>query len=621
MGNVGTNQGLAGVRIEVELLFAEGRGLHGNAKTDAQGYFHIDGLVPGRYLMQRKSFPGYLDPTEQSRELKIESEERDTILNLRLSKGIPVSGIVQDAVTGEPVAGARVSSSGRSRTVTSETGTFSLDRVHHDFVGYWVQHDAYEEKPEVSHLNSGMTVLRVLPRPRLRGTIVNANTGMPVAEFSPLVMYSPDADPYESDRDILHSADGTFEIYCYPMRSTHVLHVFAPGYADSIYPIDELTPGAVLDHLRIELHPAVELTGRVTSTDGAPVGGALILRTPLSKFDSFHKEHALATTDQKGDFTVTEIGADDTELVVLASHYPPQVFPIDSMGTGTLSFVLEAGEEMTGLVTLDGRPTAQALVSAEIYTDMKTSHRVGPFLTDTNGMFHVASVPIGRVTLTVEVSGSPGLKTVRHDLYIRPGGSDVMDVHLLSATGTVEGQLLMSDSRPLPGLVYLQPSTGNGMSQHTGGDGKFRFENVHAGPVSLAAQVDSLDSQQQSVEFDLLPNRVNARDVVLDGRTNINVYQSGAPNGSFVSATLLTRDRHEGWDLTDPKVLDKLNPHSTNWTPIEWDEATLHATPKGDYILVIMARSRHDRSDSKVRLFDIQVTDQPEIDIEVNFEE
>ena len=212
---------------------------------------------------------------------------------------------------------------------------------------------------------------------------------------------------------------------------------FAAEWFDNALSSSRATPLAVTAarpiETDIELSVAAELTGTVVDVAEAPVAGITVtLFRAISAKDNRNEYIAEATTGADGSYSfdtvptgdyfirVAEFGDDeDSEYQsarYLTSYYgalPSETIhqatrvALAAGDNGPLTLPITLGGSYTGIITADGVPLADALVTATAEADASDDYEQGTF-TDENGVFTLTGLDGGAYTLTVNGDGFEG---------------------------------------------------------------------------------------------------------------------------------------------------------------------------------------------------------------------
>ncbi len=285
-----TGAPLAGVQVSVA-----GR----RALSDGAGRFRFEQVAAGR-VVAAAEHPGY-QPAAAELELEATAVAETTLALSRITWGT-VEGSVVDAVTGEPLTGARVNAAGR-RQIADEQGRFRFERVPAGELRVVAGKAVYRPGEVAVDLAATATVeahLRLQPitRGEISGQVVDALSGEPVA------------DARVSAGGVAMTTDSLGRFVLEEVSAGRVaVTVTNPGYR----------PGAVVVELpaaeRVETTVVVEpiLTGTVT--------GSVIDRTTRQPVAGVRVGAAgsFAETDGSGRFVFEQV---DAGTVAVTARHP-----------------------------------------------------------------------------------------------------------------------------------------------------------------------------------------------------------------------------------------------------------------------------------------------------------
>jgi protocatechuate 3,4-dioxygenase beta subunit len=431
----------------------------GQATTDAEGRFRIEGLEAGPISMAQVRASGYatLGMTTFTGGSWGDITPGETLsVPVLLERGGAVSGTLANAATGDPVAGATVSvvprdqpwmvfMTGAASGVSDPEGRFRIEGVRPGNYGLvasapgFVSPEPTNESVAVTVPESGGEVtaaLKLTAAGAVHGTVRDA-AGEPVAGARVRTRAAPAEGQGRGGRRM-------------------------PGWRSFL-------PGAV-------------------NTD---------------------------LTDQDGRYRLEGIPAGERLIAVVESdeHTPGESVPfqVDSGGSREVDLVLVGGGRIEGRVVDDqGRFLKGARVRVGTLSPEDAARRnlsawqVDRFLdprvlfTDEEGRFLATNVAAGRVVVKVEMEGF--VVHYRRDLEVRPDQTVANHVVALSRGEVVEGTVRDESGRPIEGALVAvstrrNPGPGDDDAEGTGSedsvepqmtgrsdrDGRFRVENVAPG--------------------------------------------------------------------------------------------------------------------------------------------
>jgi len=309
----------------------------------------------------------------------------------------------------------------------------------------------------------------------------------------------------------------------------------------------ELSQDTRLDFV---LHPARIATGRVVDPDGAPIEGVYVAGVGSKTVKGVSRsDWESAVTGSDGRFELTSLHVlIDHQLFLRKDGYGTRVydFPADEGERERVDYgdlVLHPGGRIEGilraqtgtplpdhLVKLRGanedlgrfRPDAEALKKTWV-TAVRHSR------TDTQGRFHFADLPGGKLQVTASVRGRPGSKA--EETVELPEGGQVEGVELTLDLGDpITGVVRTSDGSPAVG-VFVQVAGDEDQPRirtSSGAGGRFELLGVteEMGEVELFTIVASYNWYNPDAHLGV-SHRVTARagdsDVVLELRELVSL--------------------------------------------------------------------------------------------------
>ncbi len=257
-----------------------------SARSRQNGSFHIGGLPRASRLVLLVSADGYLP-----RELAVTTSTEDQRLDVELSRGARVTGVVLDP-GGRPAAGARVDlvagpelqrmSTSTSRTVeTDEEGRFEALGLRPGDYTLGARLDAAESEPLPRRVPAAglRDVYLELRRKATLSVTVRDPQGEPVAQA--LVMAIVETGG-ASRRSRMQTTDGQGLAVLQPLDAGVYRLIARHGKLGSVEaPVEVATAGDQQFELRFgprdgEERARVEVSGRVVDPAGLPVSGATV---------------------------------------------------------------------------------------------------------------------------------------------------------------------------------------------------------------------------------------------------------------------------------------------------------------------------------------------------------
>ena len=303
-------------------------------ESGRRGAFVIDGLRPGRHMV-RATAEGHLPLVLKDVEVKPASDEASedgfNHVEVRLAPAFFVAGRVFDS-DGAPVAGAQVRAHARwtelnVEVLTSADGAYRLGpfergqdiRLFARASGFGSSRFADATAPR-----EGLALR--LTRHRIRGRVVEADTGAPVTRFELMTF----VNFYEAHRrHTVDSEDGAFEI---PVDAqAHSVFAHAEGRFPRMSLLVFNSDGSEYDLGELALDRARAVKGTVVDarTDAPVVGARVFLGTddmpPLARREILVVRRAVGPhdveTDEGGNFSLARVPARDTRITVSADGY------------------------------------------------------------------------------------------------------------------------------------------------------------------------------------------------------------------------------------------------------------------------------------------------------------
>jgi DNA-binding MarR family transcriptional regulator/protocatechuate 3,4-dioxygenase beta subunit len=508
VGNVtdaGTMAPIEGARVAVDAS-----GISRSTVTDSLGAYSIYDLPPGVETEVTFAADGHAATTIRTQLREFEPNVLDVAIEPAARRTIDVSGIVREARTKAPVAGAWVTLWGAVPTVvlrTDELGRFALLGVPAmgDTVLWLVEGQAYSAETGALDIGGDDQVeLEVAlgpadpPQTAVTGYVRDPD-GLPVRGARVSLGFAQHA--WETVSDSI----GAYAIFL-SIGSDFTGDLSATGDG---YGWHNQTPmlrarGTNWVNFTVPLGPGFgNVLGHV-SAEGSlrPIAAAEVL---LSRGGALHES---ALTDEGGDFAFQRVPVADGPygLSVVREGYG---------GANIEALVLPGGTVLLNLTVREDMPTTETLVG--IVTSRSGLPLPGavaqvagfaPVVTDQEGRF-VISDALLEGTRTV-VATAPGFSPASARVEVAPGATAPVDIALDPSTGEfaiVTGVVASArDGSPLEGALVQLGWEGSGtwaLEARTGRNGSFTFLGVPTshGRVTVTASMDGY--RAETVDLDV----------------------------------------------------------------------------------------------------------------------
>jgi len=404
---------VAQARLRLFRMGGIGRNVEGS--SDAAGAFVIGGLDPGEWSLEVEA-AGWPEQNWQTFPvLPGAVNERDVILE----SGVTLRGVVVDALTRAPIAGAEISGSWVFSSIarSESDGSFALPMLkpgawaweyHARARGYgrrsWERAGALPEEPVIVELSAAR---------RLSGRITGSGEPL-LGAYVAAVSSESGAEGQQIDWQAVRSGrDGAFQIEDLRPDLAHALLVRHPGFGSVVYelPPEEMLQDS-LDVGTVDLAPAAGISGRAVDEEGHPIAG-LQLRLNGGNQDrgrwsaqrltdlGYYVERIAARTDDLGRFAFTDLAPGTYSLTGIRQSLdvgsPVTVTVASGQQLEGVELLVAAGLKISGIVVdPDGRPVAGVRVLA--YNEKS---REAPALkaTEADGVFVVPGLLAGEYRL------------------------------------------------------------------------------------------------------------------------------------------------------------------------------------------------------------------------------
>lgn len=339
-------------------------------------------------------------------------------------------------------------------------------------------------------------VIVVRPAYRLAGTVLRADTGAPIEEFS-LTLHAHRQNGYRRKGFSFNSKDGQFEIVHRDSPNV-TIEASSPGFesSQSSLMLSE-DPNSIAFRLEPRDATQFDLEGRVVDTDGLGISGARIFAE-----STVFSSALLATTENDGRFAVSGLSPDISAVTVVHKNYEPAV----SLVTRGRPMVvtLSSGGELEGTVYVGGKGSPGCPLHVSSQSSEMDRHRKETE-TDASGHYHLAGLSSGIQEVVVRIDG----RDVKQTINVIRGSRTKLDFRVAAADAYLTGHVYV-DGQPARAGISLgttqnHPAGRNVYWEETNPQGAFRFDKLLAGPVRLRAILYGLFPRFKEEEFDVPP--------------------------------------------------------------------------------------------------------------------
>lgn len=363
----------------------------GKEECDEDGRYEFTVRPAGRYRVYLPT-PGTPDNNwsaawggAEGKEVTLDGES-DFEVNLASGEvtdagSVVVTGRVQDD-QGQPIEGARIAGSDND-TRSDLQGNFTLTVAATDSILLTATAGSYDKATVRVVPASPRAVMTLNRMATISGRVVLPDGESPGVAFGVsaqgvgqglLARFQRMTTGESGDKGL---ADGTFKLENVKAGEIEVVAT-VPGFPEASSGLLDVTPGAELTGVVIELAAGGSLTGLVLLPDGAPAPGATVFAVPADAGDGEKMQyyymgammgyHGQTTADGSGRYTLAQLGPGRYE--VRATHHVMAPSPAEEVrlapgGAQELpTLYLSTGGKIEGVVTRNGKPQAGVMVQA-----------------------------------------------------------------------------------------------------------------------------------------------------------------------------------------------------------------------------------------------------------------
>ena len=483
--------------------------------TDGSGLFRFDGLLPGNYHLSLRAMDTVVFDGNAPSFSLAQGEHREGVRCSVLER--TVSQTIKGTVTksdGLPASGAYVLVVGGEAVMTDANGSYtaaSFTGERHEVRVAFRGHSEAIDSRVIPEANSVDFVLK--RRGQIHGRVVTAGSHKPITQFA--------VDHPLDYRLRICTPDGTFVLKEVDAGKAKISFA-ALGHVSKSETVTVIA-GAVTEDVVIELEPGAVVTGTVATAGGQALAGTQIYEGAAPT----NRTLSLCTTDASGAFRVDTLKEEPTTLWATYPGYLPQSVEVSPKEDEPqqVELVLEAGCKVSGGVTEDGSPVADARVYVEP-VGARERDGLPEATTDAEGRYVIDGVPRGARLLCVEVRERDGVtdpvsrnprwrgltRTVRR--LFSPTGPEVeISVDFGGPSGTICGTIEPANAT-ITVRSYSDDEERELVLNAIEEGGSYTLDNVPAGKVHLRTEAPR--SQAAIATFEVAADEVATKDVVLE---------------------------------------------------------------------------------------------------------
>ncbi|HEX6177133.1 MAG TPA: carboxypeptidase-like regulatory domain-containing protein, partial [Thermoanaerobaculia bacterium] len=426
-------------------------------------------------------------------------------LDIRVAPTIDIRGVIQDAKSRVPIAGAVVNIASSARlgagsaeaTVSDEKGNFIIRDVAPGSYNLFANHPSFSFTPvstTISARDNSMRTVAGTRRARVSGAVTAEDrTAVGGARIVALPAARRDFAPNFFGSNIHMSApDGTFTILAAPDEDLQI-EARKKGFPVARSNTLKLAPGERKNGVVITIPAGLSVTGRVVDREGNPLSGVSVSAAEsqdantsrMMRMQRGRTEDDLVQTSSEGTFAL-KLKEGTYDLAFRREGFAPKTVRAQRVAAAMdpIDVTLEAGVEITGRVTRNGVGIGDVRVS--VFGDAAQESTQ----TSADGSFRFSDLAPGSLMLSaikedefIQINQPVKAPARDVELKVSPGGrisGRVFDKETKQPVTTFEAGL--SGSRGGSGMMFIVP---NQMRPFTNDDGSFTLENVPPGAATV----------------------------------------------------------------------------------------------------------------------------------------
>jgi 5-hydroxyisourate hydrolase-like protein (transthyretin family) len=459
----------------------------------------------------------------------------------------------------------------------------------------------------------------------LSGKVVQAGNRQPVVDFSLFLSNNGQIPRQGSTYKRYHHEDGEFTLDGAYANGKVGLMVQAEGFADINMPINGIFGGETLSGVVVLMEMEATVAGQVVDTQGNPVKNAWVFKGRVPG-NSWEREQATkVTSDAQGRFELAGLARGNQVISAFKDGFAPGNLDVNiSQTSSNIQVVLGDGATVSGSVLLNGNPAPNVQLYGNIgnrsggYSDFRGE-------TDAAGSFTIRGIPEGKGNVSANIADNGTQRSMNQQIEVAEGMNTEVVFDFKSATSSVEGYLMTSETDTTAGQVQLSISSGSNMEfRHVqvGSDGHYLFEGLPSGRISLRSFSQNTQSQK-AITAELGEDEDLRLDIKLYGGTNVLVRVDNVPDQHQSMAILVPEESAdhipEEMNIAEYQTLFQV---ATGQAQVQDGAGTLTGVEKGSYTVVVIAFPMNTTTSEMVMQMTtetVTVTEQTEITTSVSF--
>ncbi len=373
------------------------------------------------------------------------------------------------------------------------------------------------------------------------GNVVSERTGAPVTQFEVAAISGSYLDRVPADDAWVacNDAQGRFRLDGVPLAETVTLLARAPNFAIGYATLTRPDASKTTDNVIIRLPDGCRVEGIVKSVQGSPVAGAQVFIGEAAA------GKPIATSDERGAFTLTTLALTDTSLKVSHPEYLASTVPVAPRkgATTRVEVVLDSGGVIEGAVTRGAQPAAGVSVVMRAQDGSSPETK-----TNEDGHYRFAAVAPGETMVFLGSAGNDVNqgRVMHKTVEVESGKIAIADFDMAATGASLEGLVTLNGQPPESGTVYAEiagPQNDDVVSTNLSPDGAYRFDTISPGSVKLHVTINAGSMKRTKlVELTLNEGESAHEDIVFAEAFSIAGTLTGMHEGETATVFVLAGD-------------------------------------------------------------------------------